>query len=120
MVPPHDQFLRFCWQGTSYQFSVLPFSLSSASRVFTQTLAPLIARLRLLEVQLYTYLDDLLVVGDPKVEAAQSIQETLQVLIHAGFVVNLKSELAPAQDLVYIGARFRMDLRRLYLPETWI
>ena len=76
-----------------------------------KTLAPLIAQLRLLRVQLYTYLDDLLIVGDSKVQATQSVQKTIQVLIHAGFVMNLKkSELAPTQDLVYIGAYFRTDL----------
>ena len=38
-----------------------------------------------------------------------------------GFIVNLKkSDLVPTQDLVYIGARFRMDLGRVYLPEDWI
>ena len=31
-----------------------------------------------------------------------------------------KSELAPTQDLVYIEARFRIDLGRLYLSETQI
>ena len=31
-----------------------------------------------------------------------------------------KSELAPTQDLVYIGARFCMDLGRHYLLEIWI
>ena len=86
-----------------------------------KTLAPLIAQLRLLRVQLYTYLDDLLIVGDSKVQATQSVQKTIQVLIHAGFVMNLKkSELAPTQDLVYIGAYLRMDLDQLYLPETRI
>ena len=121
MVPPHHQFLRFRCQGTSYQFGVVPFGLSWAPQVFTKTLAPLIGRLRLLGVQLYAYLDNLLIVGDSKVVAAQSVWETLQVLIHAGFVVKVKkSELAPTQDLVYIGARFRMDLGRLYLPEVRI
>ena len=31
-----------------------------------------------------------------------------------------KSDLNPTQDLVYIGARFWIDLGRLYLPEEWI
>ena len=31
-----------------------------------------------------------------------------------------KSELAPTQDFVYIGARFRTDLGRLYLLVIWI
>ena len=90
-------------------------------RVFTKNVAPLIARLRLLRVQLYAYLNDLLIVGDSGVEATQSTQETFQVLIHAGFIVNLKkSELAPTQDLVYMGAWCCTDLGRLYLPEKLI
>ena len=31
-----------------------------------------------------------------------------------------KSELTPTQDLVYIGARFQMNLGRVYLPEDTI
>ena len=31
-----------------------------------------------------------------------------------------KSNLNPTLDLVYIGARFRRDLGRVYLPEKWI
>ena len=46
---------------------------------------------------------------------------SLQVLIRAGFIVNLKkSDLTPIQDLVYIGARFQTDLGTLYLQEEWI
>ena len=87
----------------------------------SRRLAPLVAWLRLLRVQLYAYLDDLLVMGESKVEVAQSIQTVIQVLIHAGFVVNLKKfELTPSQDLVYIGARFQIDLGRLYLPRLSI
>ena len=66
VVAAHHQFLRFCWQGTSYQLRIFPYDLSSATRIFTKTLAPLIVWLRLLGVQLslYTYLDDLLIVGN--------------------------------------------------------
>ena len=59
--------------------------------------------------------------GESEVDVAQSVQMTIQVLVHAGFVVNLKkSKLTPTQDLVYIRARFWMDLGRLYLPELRI
>ena len=43
VVQAHRQYLRFNWLGQSYQFGALPFSLSSAPRVFTKNLAPLIA-----------------------------------------------------------------------------
>ena len=70
---------------------------------------------------MYAYLDDILILGDSPHEVQQFVQKVLQMLTRAGFIVNLKkSDLAPTQDLVYIGARFRMDLGRLYLSEEWI
>ena len=53
VVPAHRQYLKFHWLGQSYQFRTLPFGLCSAPRVFTETLAPLVAWLRLMGVQLY-------------------------------------------------------------------
>ena len=64
VVPAHHQYLRFHWLGQSYQFGALPFRLSSAPRIFTKTLAPLVAWLRLMGVQLYQYLDDILILGE--------------------------------------------------------
>ena len=106
VVLAHCQYPRFHGIGQSYQFRALPFGLSSAPRVFT-TLAPLVAWLRLMGVQLYPYLDDILILGELPREVEQLVQTTIQVLTRAGFIVNLKkSDLTPTQDLVYIGARF--------------
>ena len=103
-MPVHCQYLRFNWLGQSYQFEALPFGLSSALWVFTKTLAPLVAWLRLSGVQLYPYVNDILILEDLPNEVEQSVQVTLQVLIQAGFIVNLKkSSLTPTQDLVYEG-----------------
>ena len=58
-----------------------PFVWSVISpQAFTKTLAPLIAWLRLLGIQLYSYPNDL-IVGDSEVEVTQSVQKTIQVLI---------------------------------------
>ena len=92
-----------------------------APRVFTKTLAPQVAWLRLMGIHLYLYLDDILLLGESSRELEQSVQTTLQVLTRAGFIVNLrKSDLVPTQDMVYIGAQFRMDWGRVYLPEDRI
>ena len=48
--------------------------------------------------------------GESETEVTQSIQKTIQFLIQARFVVNLKSELAPTQGIVYIGAIPQVDL----------
>ena len=105
IVPAHRQYLRFRWLGQSYQFMALPFGLSSARWVLTKTLTSLVAWLRLTGVQLYPYLDDILILGELPRKVAQSVQTTLQVLVRAGFIVNLnKSDLTPTQDMVYIAA----------------
>ena len=122
VVPAHCQFLRFWWLGQAYQFEALPFSLFSALRVFTKTtVALLVAWLRLMGVQLYPYLDDILLLGESARDVEQSVQTTLQVLRRAGvYSEPEKSDLVPTQDLMYIGARFRTDLGRVYLPEDRI
>ena len=73
VVPAHHQYLRFHWLGQSYQFGALYL----APRVFTKTLTPLMAWLRLMEVQLYPYLDDILLLRESPREVEQSVQMTL-------------------------------------------
>ena len=80
-------------------------------------MAPLVTWLQLMGVQLYPYLDDVLILGESPHEEEQSILMSLQVHTRAGFIVNLKkSDLTPAQDLD-LGAKFQMGLSNVYLPE---
>ena len=116
--PAHRKFLRFVWSGAHLQYGTLPFGLSSAPRVFTKTLLPVIMALRALGVKIYAYLDDLLIVGSTVGEVQHSLYLTIRYLTQAGFVLNIKkSDLHPAQNLQYIGACFRTDLGRIFLPE---
>ena len=116
--PSHRQFLRFVWSGVHLQYVTLPFGLSSAPRVFTKTLLPIVKALRALGVKIYAYLDDLLIVGASVEEVQRSLYLAIQYLTNAGFVLNVKkSDLHPAQDLHYIGAHFHADLGRIFLPE---
>jgi len=55
---PYTQVTSFVWEGKHYKFQSLPFGLSSAPRVFTKTLKPVIAWLR--QIGLLVYLDDML------------------------------------------------------------
>ena len=114
----HRKYLRFCWQGKLYEYSVLPFGLSTAPRVFTKILAPVIEWLRRRGVQLYAYLDDILVVGSTYDRVLDALAFTIQTLTRVGYVINVKkSDLVPSQDLVYVGGRFRTDLGRVFLPQ---
>jgi hypothetical protein len=46
MHQSHRRFLQFTWKGEIYQFTCLTFGLSSAPRIFTKLLKPVVAFLR--------------------------------------------------------------------------
>ena len=111
-------YLRFSWRGQTYQFTAMPFGLSTAPRAFTKVLQPLLAWLRLRGTTLYAYLDDILLVAMSREDLCQTVVSTVRFLSDMGFIINLKkSDLDPCQDLVYVGARFRTDLGMVFLPK---
>ena len=61
-IPIHHsfrRFLKFTWQGKMYEYTALPFGLSTAApRVFTKLLKPVLATLRETGIHLIAYLDD--------------------------------------------------------------
>ena len=52
-------YLRFIWKGVLYQFTCLPFGLSSSGRIFTRAMKPVIAFLRAIGIRLLIFLDDI-------------------------------------------------------------
>ena len=62
-LPAHRPYQRFAFQGTIYQFKVLPFGLTSALRVFTMVLNPIAEILHKKGVMFIPYLDDILLVA---------------------------------------------------------
>ena len=53
-VDPADRrYLRFCHNGTAWQFTVLPFGLTTSTRVFTKLLKPVLAYAHLHRVKLH-------------------------------------------------------------------
>ena len=63
VLPDHYKFLRFRYKDITYEFTVLPFGLSTAPRVFTRIVKALGAHLHGQEITTFMYLDDWLVVG---------------------------------------------------------
>ena len=64
----HRKYLWFTFQGKVYEFNCLPFGLSSAPWVYTNTLKPVIALLRELGVWLIAYIDDILILAESREE----------------------------------------------------
>ena len=115
--PDHREYLRFRIQGRSYQYRVLPFGLSTSPRTFTKVLAPVIAYLRMCNIQAFPYLDDILFSAGSQQALTENMQFVVRTLTQAGFIVNAaKSSLTPSQDMVFIGARFQTALDLVCLP----
>jgi ribonuclease HI len=116
--PGFRPFLRFEFLGKVYQFKVLPFGLSTAPRVFTKILAPVIGLLHRRGIHIYPYLDDCLIVAKSRDQLIQAIGVTQQVLMDAGFLINFKkSYLTPTQRLKFLGLDLDTTLATAVLPE---
>ncbi|XP_041419427.1 uncharacterized protein LOC121393829 isoform X1 [Xenopus laevis] len=115
----HQKFLRFALsQDLHYQFTCLPFGLATSPRVFSKVLQTLIAEIRRQGIQIFHYLDDILMKSqDPQVLTIQR-DVVIRILQDHGWVLNLeKSQLVPSQDLIYLGARFLTVQGLVTLPD---
>ena len=102
--PADRRYLRFCHNGTSWQFTVLPFGLSTSPRVFTKILKPVLAYAHLHRVKLHMYLDDWLLNPGTHQEAHEQTSWLRSLCQKLGLVINLeKSDLIPSQVSTYLG-----------------
>lgn len=90
--------------GMHLQFKVLPFGLSTASRVFTKLLVNAVAHLRQWGIHVHPYLDDLLIQSDSYHKTLRDTHSVMDCLREHGFQLNLaKSELQPSQRIQHLG-----------------
>ena len=97
----HQQFPRFLWKGTQWEFACLPFGIASAPRVFTKILKPIIGLLRKRGIRPIIYLDDFLLMAYTEETLTYHVTWTVTLLEMLGFVVNYqKSQLNPTPTIV--------------------
>ena len=85
-------------------FTVLPFGLNAAPRVFSDVMKVLKKWCRLHGMILFQYLDDWLQVHLFEAELRSQVATLLQQCRRLGLLVNLeKSELVPSQKIVFLG-----------------
>jgi len=110
----HQHLLQFHWEGKIYQFQCLPFGLTSAPRVFSKVMKPVVGALRHMGIRLIIYLDDLLILHQSMEELVQLTPLICQLFGALGLVVNgKKSILTPRQNLEFLG--FQVDSVNLQL-----
>ncbi|XP_029975786.1 uncharacterized protein LOC115408980 [Salarias fasciatus] len=121
IYPPHRKYLRFAFQGTSYEYLVLPFGLSLSPRVFVKCTEAAVGPLRGRGLRVATYIDDWLIAASSHQEAADHTRQLTAHLLNLGFNLNLeKSVFLPCQKITFIGllidsaqARVRLTGERL-------
>ncbi|KAM9954278.1 hypothetical protein ACTFIW_003819 [Dictyostelium discoideum] len=102
--PQYRNLFRFVWKGSHYRWKTMPFGLSTAPRIFTMLLRPVLRMLRDINVSVIAYLDDLLIVGSTKEECLSNLKKTMDLLVKLGFKLNLeKSVLEPTQPITFLG-----------------
>ena len=111
-------YLRFIWRGVFYQFTCLPFGLSSLGRILTKAMKPVIAFVRAMGIRLLIFLDDILIMASSHKLAMQHTDLLIQVLTSLGFVINFpKSILIPSKVLPHLDFEVNSDLMKLFLPR---
>uniref|UniRef100_A0A2H1W6Z8 SFRICE_006226 n=1 Tax=Spodoptera frugiperda TaxID=7108 RepID=A0A2H1W6Z8_SPOFR len=82
------KYLCFLLQDSLFEFTCLPFGLSTAPYVFTKIMKPVIGYLRSLGLLSTIYLDDILCFADTYDKCLHNITVTRNFLENLGFIVN--------------------------------
>ena len=77
-------YLRFVWRSVFYQFTCLPFGLSSSGKIFTEAMKPMIAILRAMGIRLLIFPDDILIMASSHKLAMEHSDLVIQVLTSPG------------------------------------
>ncbi|KAM9975938.1 hypothetical protein ACTFIR_009779 [Dictyostelium discoideum] len=90
--PQYRDLFRFVWKGSHYRWKTMPFGLSTAPRIFTMLLRPVLRMLRDINVSVIAYLDDLLIVGSTKEECLSNLKKTMDLLVKLASCSQRKEE----------------------------
>lgn len=115
----HRKYVRFQFGQEYFEFTCLPFGLSTAPFVFTKIMKPVVTYLRQQGCQSVIYLDDFLLFGDSYNECLINISKTCTLLKELGFLINeKKSQLIPSKRIQYLGFIFDSSRWVVELPSS--
>lgn len=114
--PADRRYLKFAFEGSVYQFRVLPFGVATAPYVFTRIVRTMAARFRSVGIQFHHYIDDWLIIADSPSQAIEQSGFVLRLATSLGWIPNwAKSHLSPTQRFEYVGVDYDLE-RGVALP----
>lgn len=119
LAADHQKFVCFIWKRKFYKYRGLPFGLSSAPRVFTKLLKPIVSYLRERGVRLVIYLDDCLILGETLSLITSHLDMVLSLIRRLGFPINeRKSFFIPTQIMEFLGVVVNTKTLSFSLPTV--
>ena len=122
MIPIDEadrRFLRFQFDSELFEFTCLPFGLSTAPYVFTKIMKPVVSYWRSHGFVVVVYVDDFILMVDSYTEWYQNIEETHSLLQDLGFIIHHeKSLMTPSQKCKYLGFVFDSIRMTVELPTV--
>ena len=123
---PHSsnskKYLRFCHRSRVYQFTSLPFGLSTAPQVFTMIVKEVKLTALSRGLTLHHYLDNWLIRSHSQEEAQVNTQAVVDLTQSLVWIINQeKSKLKPTQVFSFVGYEYHLD-SALVKPtqERWL
>ena len=111
------KYLRFHLKGQTFQFTALPFGLSTAPLEFTKVVKEVKLMAQSRGIWIHQYLDDWLLRAPCREMCLRHTQILLDLCHSLGWVVNMnKSELVPQQTFDFVGYHF--DLSQWLVKPT--
>ena len=116
-----QSYLCFSWENQFYRFTCLPFGLSSAPRIFTKVMKPVIATARSKGIRLVIFIDDILIMASSENESNEQTTFVVQLLEYLGFQINKgKSCLKPQTHSTYLGVEIDSKTMTINVPKSKI
>lgn len=103
--PSVHRYFCFRFQGVVYQFTHMPFGLSTAPRVCTQLLSVVNYALAKAGVRDICYLDDFFLIGCSQADTARQLTTAQSVIASFGLLVNPEKTEGPSQRLAFLGVQ---------------
>ena len=104
------KYLRFHLKGQTFQFTALPFGLSTAPLEFTKVVKEVKLMAQSRGIRIHQYLDDWLLRAPCREICLRHTQILLDLCRSLGWVVNMdKSELVPQQTFDFVGYHFDLS-----------
>ena len=98
------RWLRFWHYDKLFQYTCLPQGLTSAPRIFTRLLKPIMGHLRSIGITAIIYIDDCLIIAPSKEAIVDHVIYVSRLFDSLGLTINVtKSQISPVQVINYLG-----------------